>query len=72
MDLPYLWKRWMRKVTNSILSFYLAYDWLVIDIDYISNIRYLNEHARQHYKETMHAYALELQTSRVWDYAGDG
>jgi hypothetical protein len=35
-------------------------------------VRYVNEHARQHYKETMHAYALELQTSRVWDYVGDG
>lgn len=35
------------------------------------NYRYVNEHARLHYKETMHAYAMELQTCRVWDYAGD-
>ncbi|KAG8939128.1 hypothetical protein FRC00_014159, partial [Tulasnella sp. 408] len=25
-----------------------------------------------HYKSTMHLYALELETQRVWDYAGDG
>ncbi|KAG8939163.1 hypothetical protein FRC00_014136, partial [Tulasnella sp. 408] len=27
---------------------------------------------RRHYKSTMHLYALELETQRVWDYAGDG
>eukprot|EP00727_Mastigamoeba_balamuthi_P008702 m51a1_g4454 putative brca1-associated protein (581) ;mRNA; r:167912-170223 len=28
-------------------------------------------HALQHYKATGHAYALNLETKRVWDYAGD-
>ncbi|CAH9075733.1 unnamed protein product [Cuscuta epithymum] len=33
--------------------------------------RYKDEHAKQHWKETQHCYALELETRRVWDYAGD-
>jgi BRCA1-associated protein len=34
--------------------------------------RYQDLHAFEHYKETKHNYALELETQRVWDYAGDG
>jgi BRCA1-associated protein len=34
--------------------------------------RYSKAHAQSHYKETHHLYAMELQTGRVWDYAGDG
>ena len=34
--------------------------------------QYVNFHAEHHYRETMHTYALELETQRVWDYAGDG
>ncbi|CAB4406262.1 unnamed protein product [Rhizophagus irregularis] len=34
--------------------------------------RYQEAHAYHHYKETFHLYALELETQRVWDYAGDG
>jgi len=45
--------------------------WICLICGHIGCGRYLNEHARQHFKETMHQYALELQTSRVWDYAGD-
>lgn len=29
-------------------------------------------HARDHYNETLHAYALTTQTQHVWDFAGDG
>ena len=29
-------------------------------------------HARQHYDETLHAYALDLETQHVWDFAGQG
>jgi len=29
-------------------------------------------HAFQHYKETLHAYALEAETQHVWDFAGSG
>ncbi|KZP01639.1 zf-UBP-domain-containing protein [Calocera viscosa TUFC12733] len=33
--------------------------------------RYAQAHAAQHYQRTEHAFALELETQRVWDYAGD-
>uniref|UniRef100_A0A7S1YS01 RING-type domain-containing protein n=1 Tax=Ditylum brightwellii TaxID=49249 RepID=A0A7S1YS01_9STRA len=29
-------------------------------------------HAQQHYDETLHAYALDLETQHVWDFAGQG
>lgn len=29
-------------------------------------------HAQQHYQDTNHAYALEVSTQKVWDYAGNG
>jgi len=45
--------------------------WICIVCGYVGCGRYKNEHARLLFKETMHAYALELQTSRVWDYAED-
>jgi len=31
----------------------------------------VNKHALQHFVETQHTFALELQTQRVWDYVGD-
>mmetsp|Transcript_5700 Transcript_5700/g.7212 ORF Transcript_5700/g.7212 Transcript_5700/m.7212 type:complete len:351 (+) Transcript_5700:2-1054(+) len=34
--------------------------------------RYSAGHAREHFQHSGHAYALELETQRVWDYAGDG
>ncbi|WFD41827.1 RING-type E3 ubiquitin transferase [Malassezia psittaci] len=34
--------------------------------------RYKSGHAREHFSETGHLYCLELETQRVWDYAGDG
>ncbi|WFD33611.1 RING-type E3 ubiquitin transferase [Malassezia cuniculi] len=34
--------------------------------------RYQGGHARQHSHESGHLYALEIETQRVWDYAGDG
>ncbi|CAM9485074.1 unnamed protein product, partial [Choristocarpus tenellus] len=30
------------------------------------------DHARQHYTSVLHAYALEIETQQVWDFAGDG
>lgn len=38
----------------------------------MQKLQYVNFHAELHYRETMHTYALELETQRVWDYAGDG
>jgi len=29
-------------------------------------------HALQHYKETLHAYALDTETQHVWDFVGQG
>ena len=29
-------------------------------------------HARQHYHDTLHAYALEAETQHVWDFCGQG
>ncbi|KAL9188446.1 hypothetical protein ACHAXT_006824 [Thalassiosira profunda] len=29
-------------------------------------------HARQHYEESLHAYALDTETQHVWDFAGGG
>lgn len=29
-------------------------------------------HARHHYDETLHAYALDTETQHVWDFAGQG
>jgi len=34
--------------------------------------RYVDAHAKVHHEETGHTYALEIETQRVWDYAGDG
>ena len=34
--------------------------------------RYDDAHAFQHYLETSHTYAMDVDTQRVWDYAGDG
>lgn len=33
--------------------------------------RYRGGHAKDHWKETAHSFALELETQHVWDYAGD-
>lgn len=33
--------------------------------------RYKGGHAKEHWKETAHNYALEIETQHVWDYAGD-
>lgn len=31
-----------------------------------------SSHARQHYDETLHAYALDTETQHVWDFSGSG
>lgn len=31
-----------------------------------------SSHARRHYDETLHAYALDTETQHVWDFAGQG
>ncbi|KAF9899129.1 hypothetical protein BX616_003261 [Lobosporangium transversale] len=46
--------------------------WICLVCGHIGCGRYQEKHAYHHYYETAHLYALELETQRVWDYAGDG
>ncbi|KAL3528956.1 hypothetical protein ACH5RR_008278 [Cinchona calisaya] len=45
--------------------------WMCVICGYIGCGRYKEEHTIKHWKETQHCYSLELETCRVWDYAGD-
>ncbi|KAK9765599.1 hypothetical protein K7432_005944 [Basidiobolus ranarum] len=46
--------------------------WICLICGNIGCGRYQDAHAHSHYLETSHLYSLELETQRVWDYAGDG
>ncbi|PPR03194.1 hypothetical protein CVT26_008042 [Gymnopilus dilepis] len=46
--------------------------WICLICGNIGCGRYGQGHAQAHYQATTHLYALELETQRVWDYAGDG
>jgi BRCA1-associated protein len=46
--------------------------WICLICGNIGCGRYGRAHAQSHYEATTHLYALELETQRVWDYAGDG
>ncbi|KAJ3571914.1 hypothetical protein NP233_g3431 [Leucocoprinus birnbaumii] len=46
--------------------------WICLVCGNIGCGRYGRAHAHAHYQSTTHLYALELETQRVWDYAGDG
>ncbi|KIY48133.1 zf-UBP-domain-containing protein [Fistulina hepatica ATCC 64428] len=46
--------------------------WICLICGNIGCGRYGRAHAQAHYELTTHLYALELETQRVWDYAGDG
>lgn len=46
------------------ITFYVAFH-------YVIWCSYKEGHAINHWKETEHCYSLELETQRVWDYAGD-
>ncbi|XP_015786948.1 BRCA1-associated protein [Tetranychus urticae] len=46
--------------------------WICLICGHIGCGRYVEGHAKSHYRETQHTYALELgMDNRVWDYAGD-
>ncbi|XP_047330716.1 BRAP2 RING ZnF UBP domain-containing protein 2 [Impatiens glandulifera] len=45
--------------------------WMCVICGFVGCGRYKGGHAEQHWKETEHCYSLELETRRVWDYAGD-
>ncbi|KAJ8101553.1 BRCA1-associated protein 2-domain-containing protein [Lipomyces tetrasporus] len=46
--------------------------WICLICGNIGCGRYDEAHAFQHYMESDHVYAMDLESQRVWDYAGDG
>ncbi|RKO89033.1 BRCA1-associated protein 2-domain-containing protein [Blyttiomyces helicus] len=46
--------------------------WICLVCGNVGCGRYRAKHAHAHFEETSHLYAMELETQRVWDYAGDG
>ncbi len=45
--------------------------WICLICGHVGCGRYKGGHAKEHWKETAHNYALEIETQHVWDYAGD-
>ncbi|KAE8372442.1 BRCA1-associated protein 2-domain-containing protein [Aspergillus bertholletiae] len=45
--------------------------WICLICGSVGCGRYDGAHAFDHYKETSHAFAMDLGTQRVWDYVGD-
>ncbi|EEH20846.2 hypothetical protein PABG_03077 [Paracoccidioides brasiliensis Pb03] len=46
--------------------------WLCLICGNVGCGRYDEAHAFAHFKETSHAFAMDLASQRVWDYVGDG
>lgn len=46
--------------------------WICLICGHVGCGRYKSGHAHDHFKNSQHCYALELETQRVWDYVGDG
>ncbi|KND01376.1 uncharacterized protein SPPG_03188 [Spizellomyces punctatus DAOM BR117] len=46
--------------------------WICLICGNIGCGRYQEAHAQNHFADTQHTYSMELETQRVWDYAGDG
>ncbi|RAL04018.1 putative RING and UBP finger domain protein [Aspergillus ibericus CBS 121593] len=45
--------------------------WVCLICGSIGCGRYDGAHAFEHYKDTAHAFAMDISTQRVWDYVGD-
>ncbi|KAK8879433.1 Zn-finger in ubiquitin-hydrolase [Apiospora arundinis] len=45
--------------------------WICLVCGNVGCGRYKGGHAKEHWKDTAHTFALELDTQHVWDYAGD-
>ncbi|KAJ3117216.1 hypothetical protein HDU96_007644 [Phlyctochytrium bullatum] len=46
--------------------------WICLICGNVGCGRYKAAHAASHYAATQHNFSLEIETQRVWDYAGDG
>ena len=46
--------------------------WICLICGRVGCGRYQQGHAVDHWRASGHCYSLELQSQRVWDYAGDG
>ncbi|KAK6967569.1 BRCA1-associated protein, partial [Biomphalaria glabrata] len=45
--------------------------WICLICGHVGCGRYVGTHAKKHFQDTNHTYAMQLGTNRVWDYAGD-
>lgn len=45
--------------------------WICLICGNVGCGRYKGGHAKEHWKDTSHCFALEIETQHVWDYAGD-
>ncbi len=45
--------------------------WICLICGNVGCGRYKGGHAKEHWKETLHSFSLEIETQHVWDYAGD-
>ncbi|KAK2627296.1 hypothetical protein QTJ16_003262 [Diplocarpon rosae] len=57
-------KEWDGKVFNNDL-------WICLICGAVGCGRYKGGHAKEHWKDSAHNFALEIETQHVWDYAGD-
>lgn len=46
--------------------------WICLICGNVGCGRYDEAHAFAHYEDTSHCYAMDIESQRVWDYAGDG
>eukprot|EP01083_Nonionella_stella_P052431 139093_1 len=63
----------MQPCAGSVCELCEAVDrlWICLICGHVGCDRYHNRHAIVHFESTGHAYGLEVDTQRVWDYAGD-
>lgn len=84
LDMCYMWVCWVWKVSDVCPStpFFCIWFFFLLNVFSCSHMyllkflteswfRYKGGHAIIHWKETQHCYSLEVETKRVWDYAGD-
>ena len=68
-------KDMMNKPRESLLEMSATHDCGTYLKDSLDNCGFdalSSGHAKQHYDETLHAYAVDTETQHVWDFAGQG